>query len=36
MFNAHHNKHEHQHVRVYNWDEILNLFEMEKTSADLA
>lgn len=36
MFNAHHNKHEHQHVRVHNWDEVLNLFEMEKTSADLA
>ncbi len=29
MFNAHHNLNQHQHLRVYNWDEILELFEKE-------
>ncbi len=30
MFNAHHNKHGYQHVRVYNWVQIWDLFEKEK------
>ncbi|MDP9047100.1 MAG: 5'(3')-deoxyribonucleotidase [Bacteroidota bacterium] len=29
MFNAHHNQNDHQHLRVYNWEEILTLFENE-------
>lgn len=36
MFNAHHNMHEHQHVRVHNWDEVLELFENERSKSELS